>query len=133
MDKDIVDLIGDIDDILSFVEDVDGLENKLKRFADTIEQVLLAIHSCCSWVKKYLGANTAGVDPGGVHSNILTNHIGRTWKAFVEVEKLNDFKSELGRLSTKLNGAITLQMVHTLNGVSGEGKTNNCYPQFKRD
>ena len=61
MDKDIVDLVRDIDDILSFVENVDVFKDKLKRFASTIEQILSTIDSCCSWVKKYLETNTAGM------------------------------------------------------------------------
>ena len=62
MDKDIADLVGDIDDILSFVEDVDVLKDKLKRFTSTIEQILSTIDSCCSWVKRYLENNTAGMN-----------------------------------------------------------------------
>ena len=57
-----MDLVGDMDDILSFVEDVDGLKDKLKRFTSTIEQILLTIDSCCSWVKKYLETNTPGMN-----------------------------------------------------------------------
>ena len=57
-----MDLVGDMDDILSFVEDVDVLKDKLKRFTSTIEQVLLTIDSCCSWVKKYLETNTRGMN-----------------------------------------------------------------------
>ena len=62
VDKDIVELVGNMDDVLSFVEDVDVLKDKLKRFTSTIEQILLTIDSCCSWVKKYLEANTPGMN-----------------------------------------------------------------------
>ena len=62
VDKDIIELVGDMDDILSFVEDVDGLKDKLKRFTSTIEQILLTIDSCCSWVKEYLKTNTPGMN-----------------------------------------------------------------------
>ena len=62
VDKDIAELVGEMDDILSFVEDVDVLKDKLKRFTSTIEQILLTIDSCCSWVKKYLETNTPGMN-----------------------------------------------------------------------
>ena len=58
-----MDLVGDIDDILSFVEDVDVLKYKLRRFASTTEQILLTIDTCSSWMKKYLEANLAGNAP----------------------------------------------------------------------
>ena len=40
MDKKIIDLMMDIDDILSFVEDVDVHKDKLKGFVDVIQQIL---------------------------------------------------------------------------------------------
>ena len=113
MDKDIVDLVGDMDDILSFVEDVDGLKDKLKRFTSTIEQILLTINKCCAWMKKYLDTNAAGTYQDKVNLDILTNPLGRTWKAFVESEKVNDYKSELAGLSTKLNGATVVHIART--------------------
>ena len=61
VDKDIAELVGEMDDILSFVEDVDVLKDKLKQFMSTIEQILLTIDLCCSWVKKYLETNTPGM------------------------------------------------------------------------
>ena len=61
VDKDIIELVGDMDDVLSFVEDVDVLKDKLTSFTSTIEQILLTIDSCCSWVKKYLETNTPGM------------------------------------------------------------------------
>ena len=40
----------------------------------------------------------------------------------MEAEQLNDFKSELETLSIKLNAAITVQMAHTVDIVSGRGR-----------
>ena len=74
MDKDIVDLVGDMDDILSFVEDVDVLKDKLKRFTSTIEEILLTIDKCCSWIKKFLETNAAGMSPGILYTDVLTIH-----------------------------------------------------------
>ena len=62
VDKDIVELVGDMDDVLLFVEDVDVLKDKLKRLTSTIEQILLTIDSCCSWVKRCLETNTPGMN-----------------------------------------------------------------------
>ena len=123
MDKDIVDLVGDMDDILSFVEDVDGLKDKLKRFTSTIEQILLTINKCCAWMKKYLDTNAAGTYPDKDNLDILTNLLGRTWKAFVEAEQVNDFKTELASLSTKLNGATVVHIAHVTETVSSGGKS----------
>ena len=67
MDKDIADLVKAIDDILSFVKDVSVLKDKLERFGSTIEQILLTIDKCCSWMKKYLETNTAGTYPDEVY------------------------------------------------------------------
>ena len=63
MDKDIVNLIESIDVTLSLVEDVDVLKDKLKRFVDTIQQILETVHECASLIKKYLEANVAGTNP----------------------------------------------------------------------
>ena len=52
---------------------------------------------------------------------------GRTWKAFAETEQLNDFKVELGRLSIKLNGVVTVHMARTVEVVSGGGRTYSYY------
>ena len=123
MDKDIVDLVGDMDDILSFVEDVDGLKDKLKRFTSTIEQILLTINKCCAWMKKYLDTNAAGTYLDKVNLDILTNPLGRTWKAFVEAEQVNDFKTELASLLTKLNGATVVHIAHVTETVSSGGKS----------
>ena len=68
MDKDIVDLVGDMDDILSFVEDVDALKDKLKRFTDTIQQILETIVACGSLIRGYLGAGIVGMYSNGVYS-----------------------------------------------------------------
>ena len=116
-----MDLVGDMDDILSFVEDVDGLKDKLKRFTSTIEQILLTINKCCAWMKKYLDTNAAGTYPDKVNLDILTNPLGRTWKAFVEAEQVNDFKTELASLSTKLNGATVVHIAHVTEAVSSGG------------
>ena len=118
-----MDLVGDIDDILSFVEDVDVLKDKLKRFTSTIEQILLTINKCCAWMKKYLDTNAAGTYPDKVNLDILTNPLGRTWKAFVEAEQVNDFKTELASLSTKLNGATVVHIAHVTEAVSSGGKS----------
>ena len=118
-----MDLVGDMDDILSFVEDVDGLKDKLKRFTSTIEQILLTIDKCCSLMKKYLEADLAGMRLDVIHSNILTNLSGRTWKAFVEAEQVNNFKTELASLSTKLNGATVVHIAHVTETVSSGGKS----------
>ena len=76
---------------------------------------LLTINKCCAWMKKYLDTNAAGTYPDKVNLDILTNPllVGRTWKAFVESEKVNDYKSELAGLSTKLNGATVVHIART--------------------
>ena len=58
-----------------------------------------------------------------IRSNILTNLSGRTWKAFVETEQVNDFKTELASLSTKLNGATVVHIAHVTEAVSSGGKS----------
>ena len=118
-----MDLVGDMDDILSFVEDVDRLKDNLKRFTSTIEQILLTINKCCSSMKKYLEANLAGMRLDAIYSNILMNLSGRTWKAFAEAEQLNDFKTELASLSTKLNGATIVHIAHVTEAVSGRSES----------
>ena len=61
MDKKIIELIADIDDILSFVKDVDVLKDKLKHFLDTIQQILETIIVCSSLIREYLDAGAISI------------------------------------------------------------------------
>ena len=72
MDKKIVNLMGEIDNTLSFVEEVDVLKDKLKRFTDTIQKILETITACSSSVEDYLDANAAGICPINAYLNVLT-------------------------------------------------------------
>ena len=121
MDKDIADLVKAIDDILSFVKDVSVLKDKLERFGSTIEQILLTIDKCCSWIKKYLDTSTAGTCLDEVYLDILTSPLGQTWKVFVDAKQINDYKSELASLSIKLNGATVVHIARTTEVVFDEG------------
>ena len=67
MDKDIADLVEQMSNILSFVEDTDSLEAKLKNFATCIRSVLQTIKDCSESIHKYLGAGTAGENNFGVN------------------------------------------------------------------
>ena len=128
MDAEIVDLIEDINAILSFVEDVNVLKDKLKQFEDTIRQVLDVIRGCCCWIIKYLEADIAGMKPDEIRSNILTSRLlGPRWKVFVEAEQVRDYKSELASLSTKLNGATIVHIAHTTEVVSDGSKTSKDF------
>ena len=62
----------DIDDILSFVEDVDVLKDKLKGFVDVIQKILETITACSSSIKDYLEANAASMCSNNVYSKALT-------------------------------------------------------------
>ena len=66
MDKKITELIVDIDDVLSFVEDVEVLKDKLKHFLDTIQQILETIIACSSLIREYLDAGVVGMRSNGV-------------------------------------------------------------------
>ena len=83
MDKEIVGLIVVIDDILSFVEDVDVLKDKLKHFTDTLEQILTTITTCGTCIERYLKANVAGISSDNTHLIILINKL-RTRRSNVE-------------------------------------------------
>ena len=61
MEKDILRLIRDMDKSLSFVEDIDILKDKLKRFTETIQNVLSIIHDCAVVIRDYLDSDTIGM------------------------------------------------------------------------
>ena len=60
MESEIVQLVNDMNDMLSFVEDTDLLRDKLKNFRRTIEEALQGITDCCEAIRKYLNASLPG-------------------------------------------------------------------------
>ena len=60
MDEDVTELVEDMDELLSFVDNVDILKEKLKHFLDTIERILRTIEECCEFIRAYLERNTIG-------------------------------------------------------------------------
>ena len=57
IDEGVVELVKTMDDLLSFVEDVGVLQNKLTRFSKTIADALRAIEECSTSIRTYV--NTA--------------------------------------------------------------------------
>ena len=60
MDKGVVELVGIMNDVLSFVEDTDILKEKLQTFLNTVGEALLTIDECNMVIQKYLSNSTAG-------------------------------------------------------------------------
>ena len=60
MDKDVVDLIVSMEKMLSFVEDTDGLREKLNQFTDTVNKVLQGIAACSKAIREYIDASLPG-------------------------------------------------------------------------
>lgn len=60
MDSDIVELVNQMNGVLSFVEDTDHLKAKLENFTQVIEDILQLIGDCCKSISKYLSANLPG-------------------------------------------------------------------------
>ena len=61
MDTDILGLIQAMDKSLSFVEDINIIEDKLERFKGTIENVLSIIHQGTATIQNYLSASIMGM------------------------------------------------------------------------
>ena len=62
MDEEITELVEELDNALTFVQDVELLRNKLERFTELIEQVLQVIKECSKSINKYLDSNKPGAD-----------------------------------------------------------------------
>ena len=78
MDEEIKELVEEMDNALTFVQDVELLRNKLERFTELIEQVLQVIKECSESINKYLDSNKAGVDRASkwgttAHSNFRSD------------------------------------------------------------
>ena len=58
MEKDITDLVEQMSNILSFVEDTEVLKEKLKTHTRSIESVLKMIKECSESIHSYLSAGT---------------------------------------------------------------------------
>ena len=59
VENDIVDLVEQMKNILSFVNDIDAVE-KLKNFCDFIQSVVQTITDCSESIRKYLRSGTSG-------------------------------------------------------------------------
>ena len=59
VDKDIIDLVGQMNNILSFVEHTEGLKAKMENSAKCIQSVLQTIEDCSKKIRVCLGARTA--------------------------------------------------------------------------
>ena len=107
MDKDVVDLVVSMEKMLSFVEDTDSLREKLNQFTDTVNKVLQGIAACSKAIREYIDASLPGgfIDDSRVPAPIYLSisSLGQTWQAFVEAEKLKNFKSQLAELQSDLN------------------------------
>jgi len=60
VENDIKDLVGQMNSILSFVEDAEVLKEKLKHFSDSIQSILQMIKECSESIHNYLSAGTFG-------------------------------------------------------------------------
>ena len=60
MDAEVIKVFVSIDHILSFVEDVDKLKDKSRRFFNLIEESLHIIESCGKFILGYLHSSTKG-------------------------------------------------------------------------
>ena len=130
MDKKIIELIADIDDILSFVEDMDVLKDKLKHFLDTIQQILQTITSCSSLIREYLDAGAIGMRSNNVFLNILISLSGRIRKAPMDKKQIEDYQDKLKALSEKLNKRVDVHMAHKVDKIYDSGKLSSCYNQL---
>ena len=130
MDKKITELIVDIDDVLSFVEDVEVLKDKLKHFLDTIQQILETIIVCSSLIREYLDAGVVGMRSNGVFLNILISFSGRIWKALIGMKQIEDCQKKLGDLSRKLNERVDVHMAHKVDEIHGIGKFDSYHNQL---
>ena len=62
MDKDVAHLIKLMRNALSFVDNSDTLRVKLKYFLGTVEEVISTTQECTESIRKYIDANTLGMD-----------------------------------------------------------------------
>ena len=60
MDSDVTELFITMDHALSFVENVNKLEEKQQWFLDLISECLVMIEECGSFILKYLDRSTMG-------------------------------------------------------------------------
>ena len=60
MENDIEDLVGQMNSILSFVEDTEVLKEKLKHFSDSIQFILQLIKECSESIHSYLSTRAVG-------------------------------------------------------------------------
>ena len=127
MDKKIIELIIDVDDILSFVEDVDVLKDKLNHFLDTIQQLLETITACSSLIREYLDAGAIGMRSNNVCLNILISLSGRIRKAPMDKKQIEDYQDKLKELSEKLNKRIDVHMAHKVDKIYDTGKLGSYH------
>lgn len=66
MDEGVAQLVEIMNETISFVEDLEVLKDKLKHFADTIQEVLILIQACSLSIRTYLDASDTGMsfNPG---------------------------------------------------------------------
>ena len=60
VENDIKELVGQMNNILSFVEDTEVLKEKLNHFSDSIQSILQTIKECSENIHSYLSARSIG-------------------------------------------------------------------------
>ena len=74
MDSRVIGVFAAIDRVLSFIEDVDKLKDKERRFFNHIEESLRIIESCGQFILKYLRGSPKGSIPISWVGHLLTLH-----------------------------------------------------------
>ena len=59
-DGKLLGLVGTMDDTFSFVEDLDGLPNKIARLEDIITRILQQTAECALFIREYVRQSFAG-------------------------------------------------------------------------
>jgi hypothetical protein len=93
----------------SFVRDVVAIENKVKRFEDTIIMIFQQTVECAIFVREYAGRGFAGEHLiKKQNATILMSITVRALRQMVDKERMNEFSQALDNLKDELNSEIGL-------------------------
>ena len=110
----------------SFVRDVVAVENKVKRFEDTIIKIFQQTVECAIFIREYAGRGFAGKYVLTKNSTLLMSIAVRALRQMVDKERMNEFSQALDNLKDELNSEIGLHAALVLGnaarGVEDIGK-----------
>jgi hypothetical protein len=109
-----VDLVTTMEDVCSFVDDVQSIPNKLQHLEDIIADILKQIVECTIFIREYVGHGFAGVCQS-VHVSALAltgstaRVVGQTFSNTGQA--ISDLSKHLISLKQSFDSGIALQTV----------------------